>query len=354
MLWCFLADAKIKSCMIEYLSRRLHLSVETLEERMLQAHYRVVEELQFLGYAVQNASDQQKQRGHSLRRVPEDTALICQDGDPVDGLKFAGRDLVRKNQDQDYVHQRLQYNVERDTTLYHRPGSITFGEPPFDSGLLDSIGDQHRNQVHLPGSIKRKLSHRKTEKMLQPATRPSFGRFHTFPLSPNHIEPSNPNLPSGQPQELMTSPQLTTSHCGSNCYCSCHRRCRFTSPSLLGNVLGSLSVGYHTSPWAAPTCNDPSCRHRCKEATYIYTFPPWIWNRILLAHWAYSQSKGPELCFRMLRVRSIDSDIFRLFGRPLQPDAIIMTGIRHLFDNGKASVLDIDEGGASVLRVRLH
>lgn len=340
--------------MVEYLSRRLHLSVETFEERMLQAHCRVVEELQFLGYAVQNASDQQKQQDHSLRRVAEDTALICQDVEPVDGLKSAGRDLVRKEPYQDYVHQRTQHNVERTTTLYHESGDVTFGELPRDTGPLDSIADQHRNQVQLPESIERKLSNRETEKMLEPATRPSFRRVHTFPLSPNHIEPSNPKLPSCQPQKSITSLQLTASHCGFDCCCSCHRRCRFTSSHLLGSVFGSLSVGYHTSPWAAPACNDPSCRHRSKNVRYIYAFPPWIWNRVLLAHLAYSQSKGPELCFRMLRVRSTSSDIFRLFRGPRQADAIIMTGVRHLFDNGEASVLDIDEEGASVLRVRLH
>ena len=318
---------------------------------MLQAHYRVVEELQSLGYAVQNASDQQKQRDHSLPRVPEDTALIRQDVDTVDGLKSAGRDLVSKEPDQDYVHQRTQHNVERTTILYHKSGGVTFGEPPLDSGPLDSIAGQHRNQVQLPGSIERKLSLRQTEKMLESATRPSFRRFHTFPISPNHIEPSSPKLPSGQPQKSITSLQLTASHCGSDCCCCCHRRCRFTSSSLLGNVFGSLSVGYHTSPWAAPACNHPSCRHRSKKVTYIYAFPPWIWNRILLAHLAYSQSRGPELCLKMLRVRSTSSDIFRLFGRPLQADAIIMTGVKHLFDNGEASVLDIDEEGASVLRV---
>ena len=179
MLCYFLAGAKINSCMIGYLSRRLHLSIETFEERMLQAHYRVIEELHFLGYAVQNASDQQKQQGHSLRRVPEDTTLICQDVDPVDGLKHASSDLVRKDSDQDY--ERLQHNVECTTTLYHKSGGATFGEP-LNSGPLDLIADQHRNQVQLPGSTERKLCHRKTEKMLQPATGSSFRRFHTFPF----------------------------------------------------------------------------------------------------------------------------------------------------------------------------
>ena len=341
--------------MIEYLSRRLHVSVKTFEERMLQAHDHVVEELQFLGHAVQNVSDQQKQQGHSLRQIQKDTALICQDGDQVDGLVFARRDSVReKVLDQDYVHQIFQYNIERTTTLNHKSGRIAFGEPHIESGSLVSMGDQHPNQAQRSGSTEQELSYRNTDKMLRPATKPFSSRVHAAPLSPNHSEPSDPNLPSGQLQNSITSFQLTTSQCGSDCCCSCHRRRRFRSPSLLGNVIGSLSVGYHASPWAAPTCNSPSCQHHSKKFTYIYAFPQWLWNRILYAHMAYSQSRGPELCFRMLRVRSTDSDIFRLFRGPRQTDEINMTGVRRLFDNGQASVLDIDENGASVLRVRLQ
>ena len=340
--------------MIEYLSRRLHLSVETLEERMLQARDHVVEEIHVLRYAVGNVLDQQKQQDYSLRRIQQDTAMICQDISPVDGLLFAGRNLIHNVSDQNYAHQQLQHNVERTTTLYHKSGGIALEESPIQSVPLVSNADQHLNQAQLSGSIERKLTHRNTEKMLYPATKPSFRRFNTFPPLPNHMEPSDPNLPSGQPQSLMASPQRTTDPCGSDCCCSCHRRNRFRSPSILDNVLGSLSVGYHTSPWAAPTCNSPSCRHRSKKFTYIHAFPQWLCHRILLAHLAYSQSKGPELCFRMLRVRSTNSDIFRLFRGPREADEIIMTGVRRLFDNGEASVLDIDEEGASVLRVRLH
>ena len=340
--------------MIEYLSRRLHVSVKTFEERMLRAHDHVVEELQLLGCAVQNVSDQQKQQGHSLRQIQQDTALVCQDGDQVDGLVFAGRNSVReKVLDQYYLHQRFQHNVGRTTIHNHRSGRIAFGEPLIESEPLVPIKDQHPNQVQLSGSIEQELSYRNTEKMLHLATKSFSSRVHEARPSPNGSEPSDSNLLSGQIQNSITSFQLTTSRCRFDCRCSCHRRSRFRSPSHLANVLGLLSVGYHMSPWAAPTCNSPSCRHRLKEFTYIYAFPQWLSNRILHAHLAYSESRGPELCLRMLRVRSKGSDIFRLFYGP-EPDEIVMTGVRRLFDNGKASVLDIDEDGASVLRVRLH
>ena len=331
---------------------------------MLQAHDHVVGELHVLGYAVQNVLDQQKQQDRSLRRIQQDTALrriqqdtalVCQDGDPVDGQVFAGRNSVRKKVlDPDHMHQQLQHDVERTTVLDQKPGRIAIGEPPVDPGSRISIEHQDSNQVQLSGSIERISWHRNTEKMLHPATKPSFRRFHTSRLSQNYIEPSDPNLPSGQPQDSMKSVQLTTGHCRSDCCCCCHRRNHFRSPSLLRNVLGSLSIGFHTSPWAAPACNSPSCRDRYRRFAYAYAFPQWLWNRILLAHLAYSQSRGPELCFRVLRVRPNNSDIMRLLRRNPQPDEIIMTEVRRLFDNGEASVLDVDENGTCVLRVRVQ
>ena len=334
--------------MIEYLSRRLYLSVETLEERMLQARDHVVEELHDLRYAVGNVLDQQKRQDHSFRRIQKNTPTICQDDFPVKGLVFAGRNTIRISEPE-YAHQQLQHNVERDRTLCHKSGGIAFEESLIESGPV-SNADQHLHRAQFPGSIERKLSHSNTEEMLRPATKSSSRRFNTFPVS----EPNDPNLPSGQTQSSIALFELTTDHCGSDCCCSCHRRSLFRSPRLLDNVLGSLSVGYHTSPWAAPTCKSSSCRHRSRKFTYIHAFPQWFWNRIVLAHLVYSQSKGPELCFRMLRVRSMDADIFRLFRGPRQADEIIMTGVKRLFDNGEASVLDVDEEGGSVLRVRLH
>ena len=340
--------------MIEFLSRRLHVSVETFEQRMLQAHDHVVQELQFLGYAVQNLSDQQKQQYYSLRRIQQRTALICQHGDPIDGLVSVDRNSVPERvADQACVHQRLQHNVENTTTLSNEPGRKGFLEPPIEWGSLISREDQHLNQVQLPGSIERKLSQRNSERLSNPATKPSSRQFHAARLSPKHTEPSEPDLPSGHPQNSMTSLQVTTSHCGSDCCCSCHRMNRYRSPSLLKTLIGSLSVGYHTSPWAAPTCNSPSCGHHSKKFTYIYAFPQWLRNRIRLAHLAYSQSRGPEFCLRVLRVRSYDSDIMRSFRGFASSDEEIILEVTRLFVNGEASVLDVDENGTSVLGVRL-
>ena len=312
--------------MIEYMSRSLHLSVRTFEERMLQAHDHVIEELHILRYAVQNVSHQQNRQDQSLRRTRQDAALM---------------------------YQQFQHDVERIAALYQKSGRITFDEHPIEVGSRISIVHQHSDQLQLSGSIERELFHSNTENILHPVTKPSSRRFHAARLSPNHIEPSDPNLPSGQSQNSMTPLQMTTSQCGSDCCCSCYRRSRFRSPSLLGNVIGSFSVGYHASPSAAPTCNSPSCRHRSRKFTYNYAFPQWLWNRILLAHLAYSQGRGLEFCLRLLRVRPNHSPIIKLYCGYAQIDEDITTKVKRLFNNGEASMLDVDENGTSILCVRL-
>ena len=150
---------------------------------------------------------------------------------------FVGKNSIRQISDQDYAHLQLQHNVERTTTLCHKSGGIAFGESLIGSGPLVSNVDQHLDQAELPGSIERKMFDRDTDKGLHPAIKPYLKRFNMFPLSSNHIEPSDPNLPSGQPQNFMAALQLTTSHCGSNCCCSCHRRSRFRSPRLLDSCI---------------------------------------------------------------------------------------------------------------------
>ena len=311
--------------MTEYMSRSLHLSVRTFEERMLQAHEHVTEELHAVRYAVQNVLHQQNQHHHSLLRTQQDTALM---------------------------YQQLQHDVGQITALYQVSGRMAFGEHPIEAGSQFSIENQYSDRLQLSGSIERQSFHRGTKNIHNLAAKPTSRRSQAARLS-HHIEPSDPNLPSGQPQNSMASLQMGTIQCEFNCRCRCHRRSRFRSPSLLGNVMGSFSLGYYASPWAAPTCNSPSCRHRSRMFTYTYAFPQWLWNRILLAHLAYSQGRGPEFCLRLLRVRPNHSPIIRLYCGYAQIDEDITAKVKLLFYKGEASVLDVDENGTSILCVRL-
>ena len=122
--------------MTEYMSRRLHLSVKTFEERMLQTHDRVIEELHILRYAVQNVLHQQNEHDRSLRQTQQDTALI---------------------------YQQLQHDVERTTALYQLSGRIAFGEHPIEAGSRISIEHQHSDRLQLSGSVEQESFHRNSE-----------------------------------------------------------------------------------------------------------------------------------------------------------------------------------------------
>lgn len=130
--------------------------------------------------------------------------------------------------------------------------------------------------------------------------------------------------PRTQSLNLTTSFKLKRNRCDLACRCVCHRRSQFKSPRSLNDLLGSLFVGYQTSPWSAQTCSNSDCRRRSKKLTYIYAFPQWLLARILLVNMAYDQSKGPEFSLRVMRVRPFHTGIFwQLHGRPHNEDILV-------------------------------
>lgn len=64
----------------------------------------------------------------------------------------------------------------------------------------------------------------------------------------------------------------------------------------------------------------------------------------------YDQSGGPELCLRVVRVRSHEDNIFDVATRSMEEVSI--DRIKLLLVNGEASVLDVDPYGRSALQVR--
>ena len=64
----------------------------------------------------------------------------------------------------------------------------------------------------------------------------------------------------------------------------------------------------------------------------------------------YDQPRGPELCFRVVRVRPRDTDIFLADMNVDQ--ALAVHHIKRLLMDGKASALDVDSSGQTVITVR--
>ena len=168
----------------------------------------------------------------------------------------------------------------------------------------------------------------------------------------NHGDQATALLPSSSESLSSTIPiKLAGNSCDSGCTCVCHRRSQFKSPRSLNALLGSLFVGYQASPWSTQTCSNSNCRRRSKKLTYVYAFPRWFLARILVVDMAYSQSRGPESCLRVMRVRSSSTGGFvSLAARFNNNDTV--HHLKRLLNEGKISVLDVDERNITVLHVR--
>ena len=137
--------------------------------------------------------------------------------------------------------------------------------------------------------------------------------------------------------------------CNVNCRCSCHKKGSLKSPRSLTTILGSIMVGYNAIPGLAQRCNDPSCKGQSTNITYTYAFPEWFVSRVVYLNFKNEQSRGPELCLRVVRVRPDNADIFLAVQDDREEVALEHT--KRLLLAGEASVLDVKPNGNSVISV---
>ena len=143
--------------------------------------------------------------------------------------------------------------------------------------------------------------------------------------------------------------KITGKSCNVNCRCSCHKKGRLKSPKFLTTILGSIMVGYNAIPGLAPKCNEPSCKGQSTNITYTYAFPEWFISRAVYFNFKNEQLRGPELCLRVVRVRPSNANIFVALEDKREENALQQT--KRLLLAGKASVLDVDPHGCSLLSV---
>ena len=146
--------------------------------------------------------------------------------------------------------------------------------------------------------------------------------------------------------------ETTRSLCEHTCNCACHQMARIKSPWYLNAIFGSLLIGYSGQPWSARTCDSTDCQGRLRSVSYTYVFPRWLLNRMIVLRTAYDQSRGPELCIRLVRVRHHNAQIF--YAAKLGSEEAAIHEIQQLLKHGEASVLDVDENGVSALQVRTN
>ena len=128
---------------------------------------------------------------------------------------------------------------------------------------------------------------------------------------------------------------LIPNNCEQDCSCTCHQGGRVRSPPYLSTILGSLLIGYTAQPWMTCLWESYDCRGRSSCITYTYAFPRWLLDRMVACRIAYDRLRGPELCVRLLRVRSGHEYIFWVaIMRTSDTDKTSIRHMKYLLTNG--------------------
>lgn len=121
---------------------------------------------------------------------------------------------------------------------------------------------------------------------------------------------------------------------------------------MLGNLMGTLFLGYNGSPLLRPKCENSTCQNRTgKSVQLTYCFPKWFLERAIHFVAAMTYTGTPMFGLEVRRRvgwGSEDSILrFALTGNTV--------GVKTLLDVGKVSMTDVDPNhGRSALYVSLH
>jgi len=141
------------------------------------------------------------------------------------------------------------------------------------------------------------------------------------------------------------------SNCERACDCSCHSNCRYRTPLMFGNLIGTLVLGYTGSSLLRPKCEKSTCKNRTGQSFQLtYCFPQWFLERALHIVAAITYTGTPMFGLEVRRRvgwGSEDSILrFALTGNTV--------GVKSLLDVGTASMTDVDPNhGRSALHVSL-
>lgn len=152
----------------------------------------------------------------------------------------------------------------------------------------------------------------------------------------------------------VTETRILTTHfkvssrfsCWSFCPCACHKEKYLRSPSFLDKTFGSLFVGFNSVPFLGKSCDHRGCQHSAVSRVNVaYMFPAWFLERIVTMK---MRSPGIDVQLKAMRVRPNDSEIFSA------AYAFDISKVRKMLADGRASILDVNEEGESLLTVSGH
>ena len=130
------------------------------------------------------------------------------------------------------------------------------------------------------------------------------------------------------------------------CDCSCNSPIRIQS----SGVFGALLIGYRPHFSTKPPNGKTLCQGHQTRMTCSFAFPSWFWNRAISMTYYNSLNRGPELLFRVVRVRELLT-IKKIFGMSRQ---FAQREVKRMLYTGLASVGDVDEEGDSILNLAMR
>ena len=337
-------------------SQALQTSVTDLEDQLRRTARTVFSQLEITERSLRVGLEDQRQHKIALHQI-----RTSMDEDHVNSRILNNRVqalevLLREVGDRQQVQTQSLKGIERNMIQYHEIDQEFSHQPRAIQASLNQPLGHYRPQIELHPDVE--------EHQQLPSLNPTM----IFPgRSSGQSEGNNQSslsfrTPGDQATALYPSRskslsntipiKLARSSCDSACGCVCHRRSQFKSPRGLNALLGSLFVGYQAAPWSTQTCSNSDCRQRSKKFTYVYAFPQWFLARILVVDMAYSQSRGPELCLRVMRVRPRSTDGFRIMTLGLSGEDMVHQ-LKRLVNDGEISVVDVDTENFTILHVRL-
>ena len=318
-------------------SQTLQTSLTDLEDQIHRTARTVLSQLEISKQSLRVGLEDQRQRKIALQQIRTSLDEGHVNGSTLNNRVQALEVLLREFGDRQQVQTQSLQQIQRNVTQYREIDQALSHQPLAIEASLTQRLRRYRPQNELLPEVERRQLHPNLNPTMNPDTRGD----QAIALSPSRsVSLSN-----------TISIKLTRNSCDSACGCVCHRRSQFRSPRSLNALLGSLFVGCQVSPWSAQTCNNSDCRQRSKKLTYVYAFPQWFLARILVVDMAYSQSKGPELCLRVMRVRPRNTGGFLVLRSTLSDDDKAHQ-LKRLLNNGEASVLDVDKENTTMLYVR--
>ena len=339
-------------------SQKLQTSVTDLEDQIHRTAGTVFSQLEITEKSLRVGLEDQRQQKTALHQIRTSLDEDHVNRRTLNNRVLAVEVLLKEIRDRQQVQAKSLQGIERHVIEYHKPDEELSHQPQaIEAGLIQPHG-HHRRQMELLSDMEEnQLLHNLDSTIKSPRRLSAQSEEHDQPSFTPHTPPHQAAalFPSRNESSSNTIRiKLARNSCDSACGCVCHRRSQFKSPRHLNAMLGSLFIGYRASPWSTQTCSDSGCRQRSKELTYVYAFPRWFLARILVVDMAYSQSRGPELCLRVMRVRPVRTGIFgHLRSNSSLGEERTLHHVKRLLNDGEISVLDVDAEGFTILHVRL-